>query len=98
MVKLPQRLTLDQLQTRWASIIDPVVTQPDATPVFLQNVNLVSGANSINHRLGYPLQGWQITRIRAAATIYDTQDTNQMPQLTLNLVASAPVVVDIKCW
>jgi len=41
------------------------------------------------------LTGWNPTRIRASATIFDTQDSNQTPQLTLNLVASANVVVDL---
>ena len=42
-----------------------------------------------------PLQGWYIVRQRALASIYDTQDSNQNPSLTLNLTSNAVVSVDI---
>lgn len=95
MNKLPQQLNLQAMQNRWAAILDPILSNPTNNSSILKSVSLVTGANVVNHKLGQPLQGWIISRIRAAATIYDTQDTNQTPQLTLNLVASAPVVVDL---
>lgn len=95
MVKLPKPLPYALHQTQWAQAIDPILTNPLNSASVLKSVSLVSGANVINHKLGAPLQGWWIVRQRAAASIYDTQDTNQMPQLTLNLVSSAPVVVDL---
>lgn len=95
MANLPQKQTLDQMQTKWASILDPVIKAPTNNASILQNVSLVAGTNSVNHRLGRKLQGWYIVRLRAASTIYDMQDTNQTPQLTLVLNASAPVVVDL---
>lgn len=98
MAKLPQRLTLQDTQVKWAAIIDPIVANPANNSLILQNIALVTGANVINHNLGQPLQGWSIVRQRAAASIYDTQDTNQMPQLTLNLMSSAPVTVDLRVF
>jgi len=95
MTKLPQKLTLEQLQPKWASQINPVLSNPLNNASILKNQALVTGANVINHKLGQPLQGWYISRQRAAASIYDTQDSNQTPQLTLNLQSSAPVVVDL---
>lgn len=86
------------MQTQWASAIQPVLDNPINSASVLKSVSLASGANVINHRLGAPLQGWVVSRIRASATVYDTQDTNQTPQLTLNLVASAAVVVDLMVW
>lgn len=98
MNKLPQKLTLPLMQTQWSQAIDPVITNPTNNKSVLKNVSLITGTNVINHLLGRPLQGWGLTRIRALASIYDTQDTNQTPQLTLNLVSSAPVVVDIEVF
>lgn len=83
------------MQTAWASQLNPVVNQPQSSGVLLKQVSLVAGDNTIDHRLGRNLQGWQLVRVRAAATIYDKQDTNQLQSRTLILNSSAPVVVDI---
>lgn len=93
---LPQQLTFAQLQTKWASIINPLLKNPTNDASLLQNVVMISGNNVINHKLGRKLQGWIPVRYHGVyAQLYDTQDTNQTPQLTLNLNASAPVVVDL---
>lgn len=82
--------------TAWASQLNPVITNPITKGIVLKNVQLAVGQNVINHKLGRILQGWNSTRIRnVAAQIYDTQDSNQTPQLTLNLVSDAAVTVDL---
>lgn len=86
---------LQLVQTKWASVLNPLLASPMSTGVLLKSIRLVTGANAINHMLSRNLQGWLIVRQRAAASIYDTQDTNSTPGLTLNLVASAPVSVDL---
>ena len=83
------------MQTKWAQELNPIISNPTIHNLILKNVSLTAGTNVINHKLSRPLQGWNPTRLRASATIYDLQDTNQTPQLTLILVASAPVVVDL---
>lgn len=92
---LPQKLSLDMMQVQWASQIDPLIANPLTKGNLLKNIALTSGANVVSHKLGRKLQGWIITRIRAAQTVYDTQDSNQIPELTLNLVASGDVTVDL---
>lgn len=86
------------MQNTWAQTLDPIISNPTTNPVILKNISLVTGPNAVNHRLGRKLQGWSLSRIRAAATVYDTQDSNPTPQLTLTLTASAPVVVDLVVW
>jgi hypothetical protein len=94
--KLPQKLSMDQMQTKWASILNPILARPTLDSSMLQNVSLTNGANVINHKLGRNLQGWFPVRFHGSyAQLYDTQDTNQTPSLTLNLNASANVVVDL---
>lgn len=87
---------LSMLQTRWATELNPLLLNPILQGTQLKRVLLSTGANVINHKLGRKLQGWIITRwIGASAGVYDTQDTNSMPQLTLELNSSGNVSVDI---
>jgi hypothetical protein len=90
--------TLQLLQDAWKSQLDPVLANPTTNPVLLKQVSLKGGSNIVNTLLGRKLQGWKIVRQRAAATIYDNQDSNTTPDLTLILIASAPVVVDLELF
>jgi len=84
-----------QMQTLWASQLNPLLTNPALQGNILKSVVLASGDNTINHKLGRKLQGWIIVRQRASASMYDKQDSNARPELTLVLNASAAVTVDI---
>ncbi len=95
MSKLPILSDTDLMQTRWSSILNPVLINPVVNGILLSGVSLSTGSNTINHKLGRKLQGWCLTRVRASAAIYDTQDSNTMPELTLKLTSSANVTVDI---
>ena len=86
---------LMMLQTRWASILDPIIAQPINSGVLLPNISLVTGLNQVAHKLQRRLQGRLIVRQRAAATLFDQQDTNPTPDTLLFLNSSAPVVVDL---
>ncbi len=86
------------LQTDWISKLNPILAKPTSASSILNNINLVTGTNTINHLLGRPLQGWQIVRRNGPATIYDAQDSNPLPNLTLVLIASAPVTVSIEVF
>lgn len=83
---------------RWATILNPIVANPANNSIILKNIALTIGNNVINHKLGRNLQGWIIIRKRASADIYDQQDSNQMPALTLVLISDAPVTVDIEVY
>lgn len=87
--------TFSMMQTNWAQQLNPVLNNPMQNGQLLRNVSLINGTTKVNHKLGRKLQGWIITRQRASANVYDTQDTNSMPQLTLSLVSSADVIVDL---
>lgn len=86
------------MQNSWASDLNPLLANPALQSIILKNVSLVTGSNVINHLLQRNLQGWKIVRQRAAASIYDNQDTNQASQLTLVLVSSANVSVDLEVF
>ena len=89
---------LSMLQTTWSQILNTLLRNPSLQSNMLTQVLLVTGSNTINHGLGRNLQGWRVVRQRALASLYDTQDTNQRPGLTLTLVSSAPVIVDLEVF
>lgn len=86
------------MQTQWASQLNQLLSKPTNSSLVLKNIQLNVGDNTINHLLGSNLQGWKIVRQRAAASIYDKQDTNSMPSLTLILNSTATVSVDIEVF
>lgn len=86
------------MQSNWASAINPILAAPANKSILLKNISLVIGANTVNHGLGRQLQGWTIIRKRAPGNVYDTQDQNLMPALTLTLVSDAAMVVDLEVF
>lgn len=85
-------------QNSWARVLNPILIKPQNSSSILAKVLLVTGSNVINHKLGAKLQGWNIVRQRAEASIYDDQDNNPMPNLTLILVSTADVSVDLEVF
>lgn len=86
------------MQNAWASALQPIMQSPANYSLVLKGIALINGTTTINHLLGRKLQGWKVVRQRAAASIYDTQDSNQMPDKTLTLVSNAAVTVDLEVF
>ncbi len=80
------------MQTRWAATLNPVLSNPLNDVLILKNVELVIGDNVINHRLSKTQQGWFLTDLQGAATIYRSAPLNGV---TLTLNSSAIVTVNI---
>jgi hypothetical protein len=93
-MQLPLNLKQDLQSTRWKSILDPVLENPLNNITILKNIELVSGDNVINHRLGRLQQGWLILDINAASTIYRTADFNDKT-LTLNSSADCTIILGV---
>lgn len=89
---------LNFLQSAWGASLDPLLDNPSNKRLRLAGVSLANGTTVINHKLGRKLQGWNTIRVRAAATIYDAQDSNQTPELTLVLISNAAVTVDLEVF
>lgn len=86
---------VNQLQSNILSYLNTLGQNALLSGAILQKQSLISGSNTINHKLNRPLQGWFIIRQRSGAAIYDDQDNNTTPNRTLILISSADVVVDI---
>lgn len=86
------------MQTKWASILNPLISSPSNQASILSGVLLQTGTNVVNHLLGRKLQGWRVIGINAASTLYDSQASNQTPDLTLILVSSANCTVNLEVF
>ncbi len=82
MARLPQKLSLDMMQTKWATELNPIISNEIVNGLLLSNITITTGVNVINHLLGRKQIGWYITDINAAAQIYRSQPLNNL-QLTL---------------
>lgn len=88
-MQLPLKLTADLMQTRWKSLLDPILENPVNNVTLLEAVTLNAGQNTINHRLNKTPQGWFLIDVEAAANIYRNQPFNQT---TLDLVCLFPLI------
>ncbi len=93
--QLSNKLPLDLMQTQWAATLNPLLKSPLSGVVLLKKILLASGANTINHTLGEPLQGYVVVLNSAAVTVYDSQNTNPAPERTLILNASGATTVSL---
>lgn len=86
---------LQLMQTRWASELNPFLKLPISSPSLLSNISIVSGVNVINHRLGRKPQGWIVSDINAAVTLFRSADFND---LTLTLTSSGAATVALMVY
>lgn len=86
---------VSQIQDAIVDAIDPLLALPLSDSNFLENVDLTTGSNIVSHGLGRDLRGWIVVRKDADESIYDTQDSNSLPALTLMLVSSGAVTVSL---
>jgi hypothetical protein len=90
----------DQVLSRVQDNVEAAIGQLSSTEIIqgrvLTNVKLLASTNNIvNHKLNRNLLGWTIIRQRSQAQIWDSQDSNPNPSLTLLLNTNLDVLVDI---
>lgn len=86
-MQLPLKLTADLMQTRWKSLLDPILENPVNNVSLLDSITITAGQNVINHRLNRIPQGWFLIDVESAAMIYRNQEFNPT---TLGLVCVFP--------
>jgi hypothetical protein len=94
MAKLAQKLTMDQMQTKWASQLDPVLSNLLVQGQLITEVSLVNGSNAVNHRLGRTPNGWFIVAPQAKVSVYQAANQSN-PTLILTLIADASSVTSV---
>lgn len=85
-------------QSKWSSILNPFLSNISNNTSILTDVPITAGTNVINHYLGKKLTGWRIIRIKSAAKIYDRQDSNPIPNLTLVLISDIDAIVSLEVF
>ena len=73
---LPINLSIPQMQVRWKSILDPLLSAPLSNVSMLQDVVLTTGVNTIYHKLGRIPVGWFMTDANTAITLYRSAPFN----------------------
>lgn len=87
--------TMQLMQTKWASELNPLLAKPLNKSLILKDVVLINGVNTINHLLGRKPQGWIITDVDAVASIFRSQPFND---LTLTLTTNADCIVTLMVY
>ncbi len=93
--ELSPKLPWELANPKWAASLNPVIANPLMAGNLLAGIVLVTGANSISHRLGRKLVGYIVVLNSAAVTVYDSQATNQYPDLYLILNASGATTISL---
>lgn len=89
---------LSQVQANLDQLWKQLNLNPFQTGQWLKGQKLVSGQTSVQHGLGRIPQGWVVTNINGAATIYQVPATLSQANPTntvLYLHSSAAVTVDL---
>lgn len=89
---LSTKLPLPLLLTQWSSQLNPLLSNPVNGVSILSSVKLATGDNVINHLLGTQMQGWFLTDINAAVSVYRSAPMNDK---TLTLHSSGTATVSI---
>jgi hypothetical protein len=84
--------SLSLMQSAWRAILNPIIAIPMLSGLQLSDIKLVSGVNVINTLLSRMQQGWFVTDIDAAITLFRSAPFNST---TLTLTASAPATVSL---
>lgn len=91
-MNLPLRLQLQQMQTQWSALLNPVLANT-LVAGHLIKAPLINGVTVINHGLGANMNGWMIADQDAQAQIYRSQPLNDK---TLTLTSNA--AVNVALW
>lgn len=94
MNNLSPKLDWPLANPKWAAAINPLLANPIVNGQIIQAV-VKTGVNTINHGLGRKLQGYIVILNSAAVTYYDSQLSNQRPDLNLILNASGAATVSL---
>lgn len=87
---------LQRLQNNVETFSAPIVNSQIIDGVLIENVELATGStNIIDHKLGRKPLGYFVVKKNANANIWDSQSTNDRPSLTLELLTSATVTVNL---
>jgi hypothetical protein len=92
---LSPKLDWSLANPKWAASLNPILAKPLTSSQTLKGIVLAEGSNVILHKLARQMQGWYITDLNAAVTIYRSAPFNST---TLTLTASGAATVNIEVF
>lgn len=84
-------VNLEKIQANTRSATQSSRANPLNSGTILKSTSLSVGSNVIPHKLGQKLQGWFITDINAASSIYKTESNDK----TITLNSSVACIIDL---
>lgn len=102
-IKIPLVTTQDRdlnlFQTQLGKALQPILANPINLGRLIQGVALINGQTIVPTGLNRQLQGWFTVRVRAQATIWDSQDSNTtVPQSLNTLILNSTAAVTVDLW
>lgn len=91
-MQLPTQIPYELMLTKWPSILNPLLANPLNGISILEGIVLASGNNAIPHLLARKQQGWFVTDINAAVTLFRYQPFNDR---FLYITASGAATVNL---
>lgn len=88
---LSTNLPWNMANNQWATSLNPLLALAILNGSPIEAV-LVTGANTINHKLGRTMQGWFVTDINSAITIFRSQPLNDK---TITLTSSGGATISL---
>lgn len=87
---------INSLQQNVQDAVNPMAIKVQNDSTLLTNISLKVANNptTINHTLGRVLLGYNVM-LKGNAVVWDSQDSNKSPQLTLLLNTSADVTISL---
>jgi len=93
MAQLSTKLPWDLAQTKWSSILNPIIAIPFLQGNAIENISLTASTpKAINHLLQRMPQGWILTDNTANAVIWRSKASTD---LFITLESSADTVISI---
>lgn len=86
-------VNLEKIQANTRSATQASRSNPLNSGTILQSIGLSVGSNVIPHKLGQKLQGWFITDINAASSIYKTESNDKTITLNSSVACIANIFV-----
>ena len=86
-----------KLQSEFATVTLSVRSNRSNNAVTIQDVAIILGDTDVSHRLGKSYQGWRISRLRGAQTVYEATTQPDKTKF-LRLTGTGTATVDVEVW
>jgi hypothetical protein len=84
-----------RLQSHIRTTLNPLLELPISDGVLQTDLSIATTDTLIDHKLGRQYEGFIITRLKSNSVIYESSSTNDIPDRTIILKASATATADI---